>query len=63
MTWSENLMQNLLTIGILGSLVIIVYAKITKKTLGDMIREIREAMSDKVEEVPELVQGGFESIR
>jgi len=37
------LYDNLLTIGILGALVLIVYCRATKKTLIDLIKELREA--------------------
>ena len=45
--WKQNLMSNLLTVGILGSLAIIIYCKIKNQTLGDLIKSIREATSDE----------------
>lgn len=54
MTWQENLFQNLLTVIILLALFIFIYLRITKKTLGDMIREIREAL-----EPPEVTEHGI----
>ncbi len=45
--WKENLMSNLLTVGILVSLGIIVYCKIKNVTLGEVIRQIREGMQDE----------------
>ena len=47
--WQENLFQNLLVIFILTTLAAIVYIKITGKTLGDLIREIREGFTTEVE--------------
>jgi len=45
------LFDNLLTIFILLSLFIIIYCKIANKTLVDIFREIREAISPPTEEV------------
>ena len=50
MAWQENLFQNLLTFSIMAGLAITVYCKITKKTLADFIREVREAMASPIEE-------------
>ena len=50
MVWQENLFQNLLTATILIGLTIMVYCKVTKKTLTELIIEIREAMATPVEE-------------
>jgi hypothetical protein len=41
MTWQENLFNNLLVVLILLLLGIIIYSKITKKTIPEIIREIR----------------------
>ena len=41
MTWQQNLFNNLLVIGILLGLTIIIYCKVTKKTLTDVFQEIR----------------------
>lgn len=46
MTWTETLFQNLLTIFILFSLFIILYLKMAKKTFPELIREIREVLSE-----------------
>jgi len=43
--WKENLMNNLIVFLILGSLIIIVYCKVTKKSLKDMIIEIKEGFA------------------
>lgn len=50
MAWQENLFQNLLTFSIMAGLAITVYCKITKKSLTDFIKDIREAMVSPVEE-------------
>lgn len=50
MAWQENLFQNLLTFFILSGLATIVYCKITKKTLADFIKEIKEAMSSPIDD-------------
>ena len=63
MTWGENLFQNVLTVGILGSLVLIVYLKYTKKTFGELIREIRDFFREKPVELYDEVQGGYDGIR
>lgn len=47
--WQENLFNNLLAVIVLGTLVLIVYCKIAKKTLPDLIREFRESMSEPIE--------------
>jgi hypothetical protein len=41
--WQENLLNNLLVIGILFAIFIILYCKIRNKTIGDVFREIRGA--------------------
>jgi len=45
MTWQENLFSNLLVVGILVTLMIILYLKIANKTLSEFIREIKEMFS------------------
>lgn len=45
--WQQNLIQNLLVFLILGSLIIIIYCKVTKKTLKDLIVDIREGLSSE----------------
>lgn len=59
----ENLTQNLITVFVLLGLFILVYLRMTNKTIPDMIKDIRESLRDTAEETPELMQGGFESIR
>ena len=43
MTWKENLFQNILALTILLILGIIIYCKITGKTIAEIIRSIKEA--------------------
>jgi len=50
MAWKENLFQNLLTLTILTTFGIVVYCRMAKKTLGELIRDIREAMASPIEE-------------
>jgi hypothetical protein len=50
MAWQENLFSNLLVISILLGLTIMIYCKIAKKTLTELIIEIREAFSSPIEE-------------
>ncbi len=45
--WQENLIQNLLVFLILGSLIVIIYCKVAKKTLLELIKEIRGGMEDE----------------
>jgi len=45
------LFDNLLTVFILVTLFLIIYLKITNKTLPDFIRELREIFSSAEEEV------------
>lgn len=44
MSFAENLFENLLVVGVLFTLFILVYTKITGKTLIEIFREIRDAM-------------------
>lgn len=46
--------ENLLTAAILLALVILIYCKLTKKSLGDIIRDIKSATSGGVENIPEV---------
>ena len=48
---AENLLDNLLTVGILLTLAIIVYLRITNKTLVDFVKELKEIFSSAEEEV------------
>lgn len=45
--WQQNLMNNLLVLIILGSLIVIIYCKVAKKTLKDLILEVRGGMSNE----------------
>ncbi len=47
MGWQENLISNLIVFIILGSIMVIVYCKVSGKTLTDLIRDIREGFSDE----------------
>ncbi len=47
--WQENLFSNLLVVGIFLTLGIMIYCKVTKKTLIDLIREWRESMAEPIE--------------
>ncbi len=49
MGWKENLFQNLITITILLVIGLTIYCKIAKKTLGELIIQIREAMASPIE--------------
>lgn len=41
MTWQENLFNNLIVVGILLALGLIIYCRVTNKTLTDVFQEIR----------------------
>lgn len=41
--WQENLFSNLLVVTIFLTLGLMIYCKVTKKTLIELIKEIREA--------------------
>ena len=45
--WQQNLLSNLLTVFILGTLAVIIYCKVKNQTLGDLIKSIKEAMQDE----------------
>jgi len=45
--WQENLFNNLLVVFILLSLAIIIYSKVTKKTLVDLWKELREIQTNE----------------
>jgi cellobiose-specific phosphotransferase system component IIC len=49
MTWKENLFSNLLATFIMLSLVVIIYCKVTKTTLKELILSIREGLSEPVD--------------
>lgn len=43
--WKENLLNYLIVIVVLLALAVIIYCKVKKQTLLDVIRDLREAMS------------------
>lgn len=45
MTWQTNLFNNLLTVGILLSLAVIIYSKVSRKTIGELVKEVMEGLS------------------
>ena len=45
--WQENLFNNLIVVIVLGSLAGIVYCKVKKQTMGEVIKDIREGMSSE----------------
>lgn len=47
MTWQQNLVNNLIVFLVLGSIFVIVYCKMSNKTLGDLIVDIRGGISDE----------------
>jgi len=47
--WQENLFSNLLVVTIFLTLGLMVYCKVSKKTLIELIKEIKEAMADPIE--------------
>jgi len=49
MVWKENLIQNILSFSIIVTLGIVIYCKLTKKTLMEFIIEIREAFSKPID--------------
>ena len=42
--WKENLFNNLIVVIVLGSLALIVYCKVKKQTVGEVIHDLREGM-------------------
>ena len=49
MTWQNNLMSNIITVGILLALGVIIYCKVTNTTLKELILSVREAMADPID--------------
>ncbi len=47
--WQQNLFSNLLVLTIFIVLGLMIYCKVTKKTVADLIRELRESMADPIE--------------
>lgn len=46
--WQSNLMSNLLVVFVLLALFIIIYTKIKKITLTEMIQEVRGGFSEQI---------------
>jgi len=46
MTWQQNLINNLIVFLILGSLIVIIYLRVAKKSLGDLIKEVKGASNE-----------------
>ena len=63
MITAENLFSNLLTVSILLTLLIIVYLKMSHKTIVELIRDIRDGFSDGAEEVYDTTTNRFQDIR
>lgn len=59
----ENLFSNLLTVCILLGLGLIVYCKMTGKTLVDVVKDMREAFGDGVDETYQVMPDAFSNIR
>lgn len=47
--WQENLFSNLLVVAVLGTLGLMIYCKVTGKTVVEIIKEIREAINEPIE--------------
>ena len=47
MPWSENLFNNLIVAFVLIAIFTIVYCKVQKKTIGDIIKDLKEGMSSE----------------
>ncbi len=45
--WQQNLINNLIVFLVLGSIAVVIYCKVSKKTLADLIRDIRGGMEDE----------------
>jgi len=50
MTWKTNMFQNLLTIIILLLLFLIIYLRVTNKTIPELMSEIKEGLSSPIEQ-------------
>lgn len=59
----ENLFSNLLTAAILLGLGLIVYLKMSSKTLVDFVKDIREMSSSTAEDAYDFVPNTFQGIR
>lgn len=40
--WQQNLLNNLLVVGILFGIGLIIYCKVTDKTIGEIINDIKD---------------------
>ena len=60
---AENLFSNLLTVAILLGLGLMIYTKTTGKTLVDIVKDIREALGDRVEDTYQTLPDAFSYIR
>ncbi len=45
--WQENLFNNLIVVVVLGALALIVYCRVKKQTVGDVIKDIRDAFRNE----------------
>ena len=45
--WQENLLNNLIVIFVLIAIFLIIYCKISKKTIGEVIKDIKGAISNE----------------
>lgn len=52
MVWQENLLNNILVLSILLGLFIIIYCKVTKRTLTEAVKELNELIFG----VPETIE-------
>jgi len=50
MAWKQNLIGNLLAFLIIGSVILAIYCRMARKTLTEVILEVREAFSAPIEE-------------
>ena len=51
-----SLFDNLITVFVLVTLALIIYLRVTNKTLVDFFREIREIISESQEEITEPIR-------
>ena len=51
MVWQENLMSNLLVLGILAGLGVVIYCKVKNLTLPEFFKEMKEIISPSEEVV------------
>jgi len=48
--WQNNLFDNLIVVGVLTTLALIVYAKVRNQSISDIIKDIRMALTEPLEE-------------